>query len=500
MRSFICTPKTISFDMVSKGNFTLSSSQYKQLVVRNKNLRLVSSFMTRGLDREDLGEEIGSVNYIGRSTHYFMRTKALQEHSFLPEMTKETLLPMNPRFFRQMHLQKGDLLLSKDSNIGEAVILERDYPNVMLSGAIYRLPVEDMKYYLLAFLKHPVFRQQLDFLVPKGATIRHAKTLFLDCLIPMPNTDAEATIEFVEKLLQAVIHKEALIRMRHQRILEKIEAELTEHQRDASFCYEFPRYKEVAEVGRLDTGVYTEYFKSSCHSIYNYAHGFATIDELGFKLSRGQNLQVSSIGRSIYSETRYDNFYTLMLPKFLSPYGTVNVVEFLGNRNKLKTLKHGDLIFGAEGFEKGRSIVIVEDASRTITNIHGITIQQEEHDLVKGIFVKCFLDYLRSKKVIDLIAVGGNGGSLAQRYWRYIPFPRFPADKQQEISLLYHNPKAVYDPSKCGLGDFLSYDDKFNETAGIYELDKSAKLLKAKLNQTIENIIDDIPVVPDFTL
>lgn len=82
----------------------------------------------------------------------------------------------------------------------------------------------------------------------------------------------------------------------------------------------------------------------------------------------------------------------------------------------------------------------------------------------------------------------------------HIPFPRFPADKQQEISLLYHNPKAVYNPSKCSLGDFLSYDDKFNETAGIYELDKSAKLLKAKLNQTIENIIDDIPVIPDFTL
>lgn len=48
-----------------------------------------------------------------------------------------------------------------------------------------------------------------------------------------------------------------------------------------------------------------------------------------------------------------------MLPKFLSKYGTVDKVEYLGNPNSLKTLKKGDLIFGAEGFEKGRSIVII---------------------------------------------------------------------------------------------------------------------------------------------
>ena len=45
-----------------------------------------------------------------------------------------------------------------------------------------------------------------------------------------------------------------------------------------------------------------------------------------------------------------------MLPKFLSKYGTVDTIESLGNQNDLKTLQKGDLIFGAEGFEKGRSI------------------------------------------------------------------------------------------------------------------------------------------------
>ena len=142
-------------------------------------------------------------------------------------------------------------------------------------------------------------------------------------------------------------------------------------------------------------------------------------------MSRGQNLQVSNIGKSIYSPKWYPNFYTLILPMFLSKYGTVDKVSYLGNRNTLKTLKKGDLIFGAEGFEKGRSVVIVEEKLNSITNIHGITFQQDKHDLNNAIFVKCILDYLRSKGLIDLFAVGGNGGSLAQKYWTYIPFPLF---------------------------------------------------------------------------
>ena len=79
-----------------------------------------------------------------------------------------------------MGLKKGDLIISKDSNIGEIIILDKDYPDIMLSGALYKLPVkEEFKYYLLAFVKHDIFREQLDFMVPSGATIRHAKTMFL---------------------------------------------------------------------------------------------------------------------------------------------------------------------------------------------------------------------------------------------------------------------------------------------------------------------------------
>ena len=181
MSSYIHTPKTISINDIEEKNYNLSSSQYKELIMPNNNYKRVKEFLSRKLNRSDLGIEVGSLSYIDKSPYYFIRTKALQEYSYLPIFTNETALPILPSEFVQMNLKEGDLLISKDSNIGEIVILDKDYPNYMLSGAIYKLPVKDeWRYYLLAFIKHDIFREQLDFMVPKGATIRHAKTMFLD--------------------------------------------------------------------------------------------------------------------------------------------------------------------------------------------------------------------------------------------------------------------------------------------------------------------------------
>lgn len=496
--SYIKTPIAISFSSIVEKDFTLSSSQFMDLVIPNQNTVFVKDFLNRSLQRKDLGVEVGALNYIGQSSHFFLRTKALQAHSFLPDITKETALPIMPNVFVQMNLKKDDLIISKDSNIGEIVILDKDYPNYMLSGALYKLPVTKNKYYLLAFIKHNIFREQLDVMVPKGATIRHAKTMFLDCKIPMPNHNAKASIKLVEVLTQALINKELLIKERHKKILKTLEDELLSNQKTDAFKFELPSYTEIKSIGRLDSNLYREYFKKTVFQIQNYFHGYKTIYELGFSLSRGQNLQVSNIGDSVYCKRKYKNFYTLMLPKFLSKYGTVDKIEYLGNPNSLKTLEKGDLIFGAEGFEKGRSIVIIEAQDRVITNIHGITIQQEEHNVNKAIFVKCFLDYLRNKGLVDLYAVGGNGGSLAQKYWEMIPFPNFSDKKQEEIALLYHNPASSYNGNEFILENFLDQDNIFNKTAGIYELDKTAKKIRERLNQVIDDIVNDKPVEIDF--
>ena len=354
------------------------------------------------------------------------------------------------------------------------------------------------KEYLLTVLRTDFFIEQILGFLNRGMYPRLDKEAMKHILIPIPKKDEE--LKYVTILTKAYQNKIALLKKRHQEILKQIEQELLSNQKPHNFKFELPNIKEIENIGRLDTNLYREHFKKIVFQIENYTNGFQTIQELGFSLSRGQNLQVSNIGDSIYSKKKYNKFYTLMLPKFLSKYGTVDKIEYLGNPNSLKTLQKGDLIFGAEGFEKGRSIVIIEEQDRVITNIHGITIQQEEHNVNKAIFVKCCLDYLRSKGLIDLYAVGGNGGSLAQKYWDIIPFPKFDKTKQDEIALLYHNPNSNYQADTFSLDNFLEQDNAFNETAGIYELDKTAKQLKEILNKAIDDIANDREVNINFTV
>ncbi|MBE9578854.1 hypothetical protein IM753_02630 [Moraxella sp. K127] len=302
----------------------------------------------------------------------------------------------------------------------------------------------------------------------------------------MPNHNSDNTILFIELLTQAIINKESLIKERHLAILQKIEQELLENQLDNRFTFDYPTFEEIKNIGRLDTGLYSKKFKKEIFKIKNYKSGFSTIYELGFHLSRGQNLQESNIGKSVYSDIYHNGFYNLILPTNFSNYGIMNKISYLGNKKKLKTLNQGEIIFGAEG--TFRSIVICENTENYITNIHGITLYQE--DLTLSIFVKCFMDYLAQKEVVNGIKVGGNGGSLAQKYWNIIPFPDFPSEKQQEITKLYHNP-IKYPTDQFSLENFLELDNQYNEQAGIYELDKTAKYLKQLLNRAIECVIDD---------
>jgi hypothetical protein len=151
------------------------------------------------------------------------------------------------------------------------------------------------------------------------------------------DSSLENIIQFIEVLTQAILNKEKLIKQRHKSILKAVETELLENQKPNKFEFGLPTIQEIERVGRLDTNLYGKHFKRTVFEIQNYENGFQTINELGFTLSRGQNLQVSNIGESIYSTKKHPNFYTLMLPKFLSKYGTVDTIEYLGNPNKLKT-------------------------------------------------------------------------------------------------------------------------------------------------------------------
>lgn len=492
MNKYVKAPNSISFKDCQNNNFKLSASLYKKLTMKNKHFKPVSDFLSRELTRRDLGTEIGSLSYIDKSTHYFLRTKALQEHSFIPEITSESALPMRPVDFEDMDLKKGDILISKDSNIGEIVVLEKDYPNYMLSSAIYRLPVVDKwKFYLLAMLKHDVFREQLRSIVPKGATICHAKTLFLDCLIPLPNKNKEDVVSFVSILVKAIVEKETLIQKRHNDIFDKIEKELNKNQKNNEFRYALPRISDVEKMGRLDTSLYEETFQRLNFLVKNYCNGSENLINRGFSYARGTSLEQNNIKTRIDSDTYIKGFYELVVPTNISQYGYVKKSSYIGTPIKLKKVKQGDIIFGGEGFGKGRTFVVIDETDNVVTNYHGIRIINTHDNLTESIFVRCFLAFWRSKGMIDYIGVGGSGGHCSPTYFNLIEIPNFPVNKQKTIANLYHNSKCKYESEKFTLDNFIQMDSEYNKVAGIYELDKSLKILKSILNKAIDKIVND---------
>lgn len=67
------------------------------------------------------------------------------------------------------------------------------------------------------------------------------------------------------------------------------------------------------------------------------------------------------------------------------------------------------------------------------------------------------------------------------------------------MAILYHNPKSNYNTENFTLDNFLELDDAYNEDAGIYELDKTAKMLKNILNTAIDDIANDKEVTINFS-
>ncbi len=497
MSNYIRTPNSVKWHDVANNNLTLSPAQYVSLVMPNQNYMTVDQFLKRKLKRTDLGVEVGSLSYIDKSPVRFIRTKALNKNSFLLDLNDDTFLPILPSEFVRMNLKEGDLVISKDSNIGEIIILDKDYPNCMLSSALYKLPVkEEWRYYLLAFIKHDIFREQLDFLVPKGATIRHAKTKFLNCKIPLPNKNPNEVIRYISLLTQAIVNKEKLIRQRHDKIIKLINKELLDNQIPNTFCYQFPKLNEIRAIGRLDASLYKEFYKKGLSKIRNYSYGCSPITELDFILIPGPSLELKLLGTRIDSEHYIKGFYRLITPKQITNYGILKNDAFIGSPAEIANIQFGDILFGESG--TGRTMVFLDNDNNTINNAHAhILRSKQKKDLERVITIRSILQFYKETGLTDCMTVGGSGGHLSPSYFDRIMIPKFPKHIQKEIAAQYYNPKD-YNTGNCTLDNFFKKDDQFNSDAGIYELDKTAKQLKRMLNKAIDDIVNNRDVMITF--
>ena len=492
---YIRIPKTISYQDL-KTKLSLSPHSYKSVLVKNTNTRMLEDLITH---KPVKGTEVGSSAYISKSPYRFIRNKALQSSSFLPMLEDiECAVPILPNAFVKLGLHRGDILISKDANVGESAFWDSDSPDYMLSGGLLktRFP-EELGYYVFAFMKDDFFRDQIG-LAPRGATITHAKDLWLRAVIPFPTkANSEEIIQFVSLLTRAVIRKEAEIKKKYKQAMDLINTELLENQKKQEFVYALPRLTDIAHILRLDAGMFCEDYKKKQFIVQNYVKGSSSILDLGFHLKRGQNLQVSQIGHSIYTERYKPNFYKLIRPTDLTDYGTIAKYEYLGNPNKLETINKGDILFSAEG-TIGKFYVFVDVNDRTITNIHGIIIFRKSGvNEVDSIFLGLFLGYLRIVGILDHLSVGGQGGSLAERYWKHIRIPDFQQSKKELIGSFYHRP-ADCNPTKLNLLEFDTEDSRVTLESGIAQLDHQLHKIKETLASVLWSIAQDSEVEINF--
>lgn len=478
-------PKTISYnDLLNHKNKSCSPSDYTTIQI-NSDFEYLKKFISKVV----LGKEVGSFNYMHNSKLKFIRTRCLQSDSIL--INKSEAIGINPLKFRDFNLSKNDILIVKDSNIGEVCYLDKDLPNYAISGGVVKINLNNDldNFYILGVMKSSFFKEQIDLMTPKGATIRHSKDAYKYAKIPIP-TDKNI-IKKVSTLTKALIKKERELRDKFKQINADIEKELVDNQKPNKFTYKNPSYKSLINHNRFDTGLYTKEFKQTEHLVTNYKNGSDTIANLGFYSIRGQNLATSVIGKSIYSEKYKSNFYQLFLPTHITKYGTVNKIIYFGNSKNLILLKNEDIIFGAEGFEKGRSYILLNHNGELTTNYHGTILRHDTAPIHQKIFIKCMLDWFRNKGILKAYAVGGNGGSFSTKYWKILHFPLFTKDKQKQIAKLYSNPNDDY-LNHIANFDFKTFDNidfQITKNSGILDLDSQIKMINETINQEIKNMV-----------
>jgi len=490
--NYLRVPKEISLSDIRAKDDSFSPGMYRCVIIPTNTFKRVKDLLNPN-QPFDKGIEPGSVWYMKRSSHYFIRTKALQDYSYLLYPKGEAIIPINPKVFLDPVLHDSDILMAKDSNVGECAIIDGDHwKNHMFSGGVVRLrPVCD-RYYFFSYLKHSLFKTQLMAMTARGATITHAKTLWLDCIIPFPNQgNADRVIRYVSALMEAIVGKEKTIRERDAEIIRIINEELEIGQKNNSpFSYSYPTLHEIRKQGRLDAVIYDREYKHKIHRILNYKHGTETPTQMGFTVIPGPSLEIKILGTRIDSYVPKPGFYTLILPTNISEYGTMSLIQYLGTSKKLPLLKQGDIVFGEAGFQKGRSIVLVDSYDRCTTNAHGLYARRSDADLTNSIFFRCIFNWYRDMRLIDIVAVGGSGGHLSPVYFDdFIHIPRFPDQKRAVIAQLYHNPSPPPQDTPT-VDTFVDWHQRWNVDLGIWELDREMKALQHTLADVQEQIIE----------
>lgn len=478
---YIGTPKTISYKECCENDCVFAPSKYTRFLPSSDWLFVpMSSICTESTQRLTIKKEeqynyseIGDIDV----SNGMIDHKKYYGINIPSETPKECL--------------KGDILISTVRTYrGGIGMVAQNLNNHCCSPAILVIRTVDEKItkeYLLAILRSDFFIEQILGLQTRGMYPRLDNDAMKKVLIPIPKD--KVIIPYVTVLMKAYVSKYQLVRKRHAAILNLIEKELNNNQKQHDFVYRLPTLNELFDVGRIDASLYKLFFKKGMFPILNYRNGYSPLSKQDLDLIPGPSLELKLLGTRIDSDCYIKGFFRLITPKQISNYGIVRKEEYIGTPAEIAKIQFGDILFGESG--TGRTMVFLDNDNNTINNAHAHILRSKlSNDLHRVITIRSILQYYKEIGLTDCMTVGGSGGHLSPSYFDRIMIPNLPEPKQKEIATLYYNSKE-YKTSSFTLENFLEKDNEFNLNAGIYELDYSAKRLKGLLDIAIDNIVNN---------
>lgn len=476
--------EVIKIKDILNNNFRLSPSNYNTTITaENDNLIEISNF----IEKIDKGTEIGAQNYVDFSEYHFLRTSAFNADYYSLKIDNNSLLNIVPHNFIKKNLKKDAILICKDSNVGEVSILDTDLPNTMFSSGINRIYFKRNPKLFYALMKNFNFKKQLTWLIPKGATLKHAKDLYLKCKVPKVTNEKD--IQYIENLVDIIVNKEIEIKKKKNNIDNFIVNEIDKNQKSNQYAYIHPSISELKKINRLDTGNYTKEFKNIDFKLKNYKNGYFKIDS--------NNIKGGNTPKNRYISNKADLKYWWITPSFINDNGIL-FNNFKINCEKNNINENCALVINRTskgGFGEYVGITTFYDYDKFGAAQHNQGLYKiYDYDNKKLLYIVCLMNSPYYRKYCANLSMGSKMKELKLNNIIDIPFPNFDESKVQFILDLYYNPVNKNHSTTINENNFVKLNGEWDNNAGILDIYMSLEKAKTLLN----NVIDLLYCGKDF--
>jgi len=482
--TFLKKKSSFKISQLSQKDFcknSLCPHDYKELILNNKRIIKLSDL----IETSYKGIEIGSYNYMKKSSYRFLKTVNITENMIYGENTIEYCKP----FFGIKPIN-NDILIVKDgagNGLGQVAIYKSriDSEDYISAGLIGIRIQAKHKFYVLGFLKSQHFKDFINVNTAQGSTIRHAKLIALNYPVPFPTKNNNKKFENIEKyvslLTQNIIDKEEQIEKKVNSINKEFEKGIFDVSN--TIKYKYPTKNELLKAEkRLDTGIYKKKFKTVIENIKSYPKGFFKLESVPHKWTSGST-------PSILIETNKKSDINWIAVADINYGLTYKRLKSFKLNDKINEIVDGDILITRKGATVGKMIIYFNTGFERVFVNEDLKVLNLKTNIANKIFIGLFLNCKYGQ--IQLLSNGSKGTKqgLTNPNILNTVIPNFDNTLKDKIAKYYYNPISIN--NGLTIDNYLEKETARNKKLGISNLNLECFELKIKLELIIDKIIKE---------